>query len=375
MSRTLLTSGYGGKIYTLSFDPTSSSLRTTSTVSCGKAPTWLTLSGQHPIVYTGDEFSQPDGVLHAFRFDASGSLDSLPSAKVAEGPVHFCLSGDGKRLFTANYASGTLSVVGIKEDGTFDEEGKVETRAFKGTGPKKDRQEAPHVHGVYLEPTNRYLFAADLGADVLRIFDVSSPDKLEQLPAITMPPGNGPRHLVFAKPSESSTRTLLYLIEEIRSTIAVFEVEYPSEKSPDLGLKALQKEVSILPPDYTDHQGDWTGAELALSPNGRYLYASNRCPVDNPAPYDTLAIFELTAAGTLNTNVSPAQFDLGGRGPRHFALSSKKDGDSEGKYMAVALERTSEVVVYEVDEEQQDRLTEVARLKDVDQPTCIQWLP
>lgn len=67
-----------------------------------------------------------------------------------------------------------------------------------------------------------------------------------------MPPGNGPRHLVFISPSEKSTRALLYLIEEIRSTIAVFEVEYPSAKSPDLSLKALQTEVSTLPPDYTD---------------------------------------------------------------------------------------------------------------------------
>lgn len=103
----------------------------------------------------------------------------------------------------------------------------------------------------YVDPTGDYLLAADLGSDVLRVARISS-GTLEDLPAISLPPGNGPRHLLIVPPNERSSRTLVYLIEEISSTVAVFELEYPSEKQGALNLKELQREVSTLPPDWKD---------------------------------------------------------------------------------------------------------------------------
>lgn len=121
--------------------------------------------------------------------------------------------------------------------------------------------------------------------------------------------------------------------------------------------------------------GEWTAAEIVLSPNGRFLYATNRSPVDNLAAYDTLTIFELTASGAVNTVRSPKFVNLGGLGPRHVSLSPKTANQPAGKYLAVALERSNEVIVLELDQDKQDEMKEVARVKDVDQPTCIQWLP
>lgn len=103
----------------------------------------------------------------------------------------------------------------------------------------------------YVDPTGKYLLAADLGSDVLRVFDISSGIP-SSLPSITLPPGNGPRHLFISPPRARSDRTLIYLIEEMGNTIAVFEVEYPSDKQAAFNLKKIQREVSVLPPDAKD---------------------------------------------------------------------------------------------------------------------------
>ncbi|GAA5948824.1 hypothetical protein JCM10213_008696 [Rhodosporidiobolus nylandii] len=369
MPFTLLASGYSSDISTLSLDLSASpSLIKTSTVPAGTAPTWLTLSPTK-VVYTGDEFSEPDGALSAFTVGKDGQLSPLSQAKSGTGPVHFVLSKSGRTLYSANYGSGSLTTVGIKEDGGF-VEGSEKTVSYTGTGPNKERQEGPHPHGVFLDPTGDYLLVADLGTDMLRVYYVAD-DMFEERPAISLPPGNGPRHLVVSPPSNSSSKTLLYLVEEITSTLAIFEVIYPPSSDDTLSLAAIQTELSTLPPDASSFQGDWTAAELAFSADGKYLYVSNRAPLDPHPESDTLAIFEINAEGGVVTSQPPTFFALGGRGPRHFSLTPKKDGVPAGKYMAVALQRTNEVVVFEAEGK---NLTEVARVKDVKEPTAVVWL-
>lgn len=114
----------------------------------------------------------------------------------------------------------------------------------------KEGADGRAIHS-YVDPTGNYLLAADLGSDVLRVVDISN-GGFDELPAISLPPGNGPRHLIINPPNERSNRTLVYLIEEMSSTVAVFELEYPSEKQGALNLKEIQREVSTLPPDWKD---------------------------------------------------------------------------------------------------------------------------
>ncbi|GAA6016121.1 hypothetical protein JCM10207_004451 [Rhodosporidiobolus poonsookiae] len=369
MAFTLLASGYGGVIETLSLDLSASpSLTKTSSTPAGNAPTWLTLSSKG-VVYTGDEFSEPDGELHAFTVDKDGKLSPLNSTKSGAGPVHFVLSPDGKNLYSANYGSGSLTAVAVNADGSFEDKAPV-TFNFTGTGPNAARQEMPHIHGVYVDPTGQYLLATDLGGDQLKVYKING-SQLDALPSISLPAGNGPRHLVMSPPSASSSQTLLYLIEELSSTIAVFEILYPTTPEGPLSLRAIQKDVSTLPPDSKSTPGAWDAAEVALSADGRYLYASNRAPLDPHPDSDTLTIFELNGEGGVVSGATPTYLSLGGRGPRHFSLSPKKDGVPQGKYVAVGLQRTNEVVVYETNGKD---FTEIARAKDVKEPTCVIWL-
>ncbi|GAA5897134.1 hypothetical protein JCM6882_001801 [Rhodosporidiobolus microsporus] len=367
MPSTLLTSGYGGEIYTLSLDTSASpaALKVTSTQAAGNAPTWLTLhdAGKQRVVYTGDEFSSPNGTLSAFRIDSDGKLASLNSASSGEGPVHFVVSHDGRNLYSANYGSGSLTHVRLEEDGSFAKDEEV-TLTFTGTGPRADRQEMPHIHGVYIDPTGEYLLATDLGTDQLKSYRING-DKLDALTPISVIAGTGPRHLVISPPSASQPKTLLYLVEELTSSVSIFEIVYPSTAGGDLTLSPVQTEISILPPDNASFAGDWTAAEVALSADKRFLYVSNRAPLDPHPDADTLTIFELDVEGKVVEGKEPTYFKLGGRGPRDFAFCP------EGKYLAVPLQRTNEVVVYEV---KGAKLDEVARVKDVKEPTAIVWL-
>ncbi|GAA5823481.1 hypothetical protein JCM11251_000649 [Rhodosporidiobolus azoricus] len=366
----LLTSGYGGEIYSLSLDLSASpALQVTSTESAGNAPTWLILSSDGKRVYTGDEFSSPNGTLSAFNVDEDGKLSPLSSAQSGEGPVHFAISHDGRNLYSANYGSGTLTHVRLDKDGSFAKDEEV-TYKFAGTGPNTERQEMPHIHGVYIDPTGEYLLATDLGSDQLKVYRING-DKLDALTPISLTPGVGPRHLVISPPSNSQSKTLLYLVEELTSAVSIYEIVYPSQAGGNFSLASVQKEISVLPPDYKSYAGDWTAAEISLSADKRFLYVSNRAPLDPHPESDTLTIFELNAQGSVVEGAEPTYFALGGRGPRDFAFSPKKDGVAEGKYLAVPLQRTNEVVVYEVDGK---KLDEVARVKDIKEPTTIVWL-
>lgn len=154
----------------------------------------------------------------------------------------------------------------------------------------------------------------------------------------------------------------------------MFEVIYPASKHDHLKFKAVGKsDISFLPADQVvKGKGDWTGAELALTPDRKHLIISNRAP-DDPLPKDdtdVLAIFKLKDNGQIVTTEPPAFKAVGGRGLRHFSFSPAKYGEEEGSYVAVACQKTNEVVMFK---RTGAELEEVARVKDIKEPTCVQW--
>lgn len=151
LTRTLFASGYGGQIYTLSFDPTNASISISSSISAGSAPTWLSQHPTQDILYTGDEFSSPNGTLSTFKIDSSSSssLSKIgeTSSTTKEGPVHFVSSPNGMELYTACYSGGALSTTKLLVDGTFNQENKGQNFVYGGKGQNPERQEGPHAHG------------------------------------------------------------------------------------------------------------------------------------------------------------------------------------------------------------------------------------
>ena len=107
------------------------------------------------------------GFVRAFAIDAaSGGLALLnEQSSGGAGPCHLVVARDGRHVLVANYDGGSVAVLPIGPDGRL---GPPTVAKHEGSGPNKARQQQPHAHGIYLDPSERLVVSPDLGAD--RVF-------------------------------------------------------------------------------------------------------------------------------------------------------------------------------------------------------------
>ena len=317
-------------IYRFQFDPATGAL-TPAGVTTGIAnPTWLTLHPNGRVLYAASEVREHSqrsgGAVVAYARDAAtGALTRLNDAlTMGAGPCHLNVHPSGRLLFAANYVSGSLAVIPVREDGRLEPASQVIQHA--GTpGPVADRQEGPHAHCVALDPTGRYVLAADLGLDQVLVYRIDLDGQRlapADPPGISLKPGAGPRHIAF-----HPNGRWLYVTGELDSTLTVFS--WDAERG---RLEPVQV-IGTLP-------AGWTGinypAEVAVAADGRFIYMSNR-------GHDSIAIFAADAATGKLTPAGHAPTQ--GSFPRHFAL------DLTGAFMVVANQDGDNVVVFRVDGE------------------------
>lgn len=234
------------------------------------------------------------------------------------------------------------------------------------------------------DPSGRYMFVPDRGADRLYVYQVEGPHEVLQVKNITLPPGTGPRHLTFKR--FNNARTYLYLISELDNTIRVFTLSYATHSQNtknasilESGLTVeLQQTVSTLGlGDYrTPPNNDYLAGEVAISRDGRFLYASNRDTQSLAS--DTLAVYSVDQDPAQDaTHLTYLGQNLTyGKIPRNFALSKDKDN----RYIAIGNEVTQSVVVLERDVSTGFAKSIKGELSfgdlDISQklgPTCVLW--
>ena len=314
-----------------------------------KNPSFLTVAPGGNKIYAVSEMNGNGdaGRVIAYDFDPStGSMRKLneqPSG--GDDPCYVTVDKTNKWVIVGNYSSGSLSVLPILADGSLG--ASVEKINHTGSGPDKNRQEKPHVHATVLSPDNRFLFVPDLGTDQIMIYHFN--EKTGKLKAAKQPfaktkPASGPRHFTFHPSGKFA-----YIMEELSGSVTAFR--YRSKSG---GLKAIQN-ISSVPAGFTGQAGS---ADIHLSADGRFLYASNR------GESNTIAIYAVNPADG-NLSLIGHQSTLG-KGPRNFSITP------DGKHLIVANQGSDEMVIFSRNMET-GLLTDTGKRIAVPTPVCIAW--
>ena len=343
------TQGKSEGIYQLSFDPGTGALTNEGLAVKTEQPSFLIAPKGRDIVYAVDETDrfneEPGGGVSAFRWDESKRQLTLVNSQNTGGahPCYLSLSEDDRFLSVANYTGGNFAVFGLSANGELIKDPQL--RQHEGSGPNAARQEGPHAHCSAWRPDERYLYTVDLGIDqvIAYSFDKTSGALGEAETALQAEGGDGPRFLVF-----HPTQKFAFLVNELSCTVLSLSYQ---EAGP--GLSVLQ-EKSTLPAGY---QGENTCAHIQLSPDGRFLYVSNR-------GHDSIAAFSVSKAGKLElAGIEPTR----GQTPRFFTITP------DGQYLLAANQNSNSVVVFRRDQET-GKLAATGVQAEVYSPVCLQFV-
>ena len=310
-------------------------------------PSYLCVAANNKFVYAVDENGK-NGEVSAFTFEPKGGklvfINKQPSS--GADPCYISVDKAQKNVFVANYSSGDLTVLPVNKDGSLSPVSQVVQDA--GHGIDKERQEGPHVHIAMLSPDEKYLLYSDLGTDKLNVmrYHASHHQPLNAAsPAfVSVKDGEGPRHIVF-----SDDKKHVYLLTEMGSAVHVFDY--------DNGKLKEKQSITLLPAGF---KGQTAGAAIHISPDGRFLYTSNRLETNDISVY---AIVPESGQLIFVQRVSSY-----GKNPRDFAI------DPTGNFLVLANQDSDSIFVYRIDKSN-GQLSRTSTAIEVGNPVCLKFTP
>lgn len=301
-------------------------------------PSWIVRHPRLDVVYSVNEVKA--GAISAFACDEEGRLTLLNRvASRGADPCHLALHPAGTALFVSNYSSGNLAGFALGDGGELGEMRSLVQHSGRGVDPL--RQSGAHAHSMVLDPGGEFAWACDLGLDQVVRYAIGESGEIDATSAVVtaVRPGAGPRLLCF-----DSTGRFVYVINELDNTLVA------AERNADGHFVELEV-CSTLPDDFGDTS---YCAHIAMSRDGRFLYASNR-------GHDSIAVFRVTEDGV------PAlvqwQSTLG-RHPRHFSLTPDES------HLLVA-NRDSDNIVVMARNRESGELTPTGTVLGVPAPVCV----
>jgi 6-phosphogluconolactonase len=343
--------GKGEGIHIYRMDPDTGALSPHSVAGEIKNPSYLAFHQNHRFLYAVNELKsyngEATGTLSAFSMDPdTGRLEYINMvATHGTDPCHVTVDRTGRYTLVANFASGSVAVLPIREDGGLREASEV--IQHQGSSVDPVRQIGPHAHSVTLDASNRFAYIPDLGLDKLMIYRFDSEHgKLEthEQGYLETKPGAGPRHFVI-HPDNS----FAYLINELDSTI--LNLGYDGERGT---VKEIQT-VSTLPQSF---QGNSTCADILVDPRGQFLYASNR-------GHDSIVMYRIDGASGKLALIGHQS--TGGRTPRNFTI------DRSGAFLFAANQDSDNIVCFRIDPDS-GRLTPTGQVTPAPTPVCVKIL-
>ena len=298
-------------IYRTEFNPATGTFSEAELVIKVDNPSYLALEGD---------------MLYAFSYDAATDSYTLLSRQPTRGASPCYVALHKGYAYTANYTGGSLTRFAIMEDGSLGEAVEQEYE------PKDGR--ASHIHGIFPAPDGESIFVTDLGRS--EIFRIVAPDS--EISRTELTAGAGPRHMAFSKDGRTA-----YALNELAGTVSVFDIEAE-------GLR-LKQEIA------SDSVGGGGCADIHLSADGRFLYASNRLKEDG------ISTFSVAEDGTLQK----IGYTLTGIHPRNFTLTP------DGGYVLVAVRDSDRVEVYRR-ESRTGELEATGESLSLSHPVCLKWI-
>lgn len=348
------TTGQSKGIYAFRFNEDSGALSPIGLAAETPSPSFLAASrdGRHVFAvneiasFKDERTSGPSGSVTSFAVDSStGTLRAINTeSSQGAGPCHLALDRTGRFLAVANYSGGTFAILPVGTDGRLGPATAVMSNT--GSGPNRARQDRPHAHFVAFDSSNKFLFGADLGSDRVWVyrFDPSKGTAVpNDPPSAAVEAGSGPRHLAF-----HSNGRFAFSVNELKSTVTAFTHDRTR------GALTPSATYSTLPDDFRESSST---AEIALHPNGRFLYASNR-------GHDSIAVFSVGAAGELRrVQIESTR----GQTPRNFAI------DPTGRWLIAANQKSGTLAVFRINQATGE-LAATGPLTTVDAPVCVLFM-
>lgn len=341
--------GAEGGIQAFRLDPAAGSLTPVHRTPGIEHPFFLALSPDHRFLYSiqAHEFGgkENEQVAAYAVDDRTGELRFL-NRQSSRGTASCYLEVDatGRTLLVANYSSGSVAALPVRKDGFLGEAASFEQHV--GSSVDRERQEGPHAHSFVISPDNRHAYAADLGLDQILCYRLDAAQARlspNSQPFVRTPPGAGPRHLTFHPNGRH-----LYAINELGNSVTLFDFEAKT------GTLIERQTVSTLPEGFA---GKSYCADLKITPDGRFLYGTNR-------GHDSIAAYRLAEDGRLTRiGIYPS---LGG-GPQNLAILGA------GRLLLCANMPGNNVAVFRIDP-QSGALTSVGTPIAVTSPSCIRSL-
>ncbi len=344
------TQGASEGIYRLRFDTTSGRLSRESVIPAKYDPSFLAIHPNRRYLYAAGRVAGENGFVAAFALDPHTGQATLLNrqSSLGNGPCHLSLAAGGRYVLTANYNSGSVAVLPVREDGAL--EPATCSVQHAGASVNPERQSGPHAHSINMAPGDAFAYVADLGLDKILCYRWDpAAGRLTpgDVPATEVAKGSGPRHFCF-----HPNGGWAYLINELNNAVVAYAY--------DAGSGAL-RELQTIPalPARPDHDAANYGADIHMHPAGRFLYGSIR-------GNDSIVIYRIDQ----NSGGLELAGHASSRGlwPRNFAL------DPAGRILLAANEKSDNIVSFRVDQ-QTGSLTPTGHSLHIPTPVCLVMTP
>jgi 6-phosphogluconolactonase len=344
--------GKGKGIYAFRLDRAKGALEPIGVTEGVRNSSYLAFDPKRQFLYCVNEFKEYEGkasgAVSSFRIDQETGALTYLNTKASHGtdPCHLIVDKTGRNVLIANFASGSVCVLPIAEDGSLKEASCVVQHEGTSVDPK--RQAGPHAHAVEIDANNRYVFVPELGGDTVMIYELD-PERGKITPNANQPfirtaPGAGPRQLVMHPNGKFA-----FLINELNSTMTSYAYD---------ASKGTLTEVMTLPTLPKEFSGHSSCAEVQIHPTGKFLYGSNR-------GHDSIVIYGVDPTNVRLTLIGHES--TRGRIPRNFEVHPS------GEFLAAANQDSDNVVMFRIDTGT-GKLTPTGNVVQAGTPICVRFM-